>query len=293
MPFRFVLVDVFTTRPFGGNQLAVFPDARGLAPGTMQALAREFNFAETSFVLPATDPSCVARVRIFTPVAEVAFAGHPTIGTAAVLATLGRLPGPGPSLLEEGIGPVAVEASIAGSVVSAHLTIEPRLELPPGAPAAPDVAGALSLAAGRVQEVCFAGVGLPFCLVRLADRAAVDQATLDRGAWVSAFQGAWSRNLYFYAGDTAPGGELYARMFAPAFGIEEDPATGSAAAALAAMLAQRHPAATGSLAWRIEQGVRMGRPSVIEVTAEKQGGRVAAVSVGGSSVIVGEGAMHV
>ncbi len=142
------------------------------------------------------------------------------------------------------------------------------------------------------MEICYAGVGLPFCLIRLADADAVDQAALDRAAWERGFAGAWSQNLYIYAGDTAPGGSLYARMFAPALGIEEDPATGSAAAALGALLTQRTGAASASVAWQVTQGVRMGRPSIIEVAAEKREGRVVSVSLGGDSVIVGQGEME-
>jgi trans-2,3-dihydro-3-hydroxyanthranilate isomerase len=294
MSYRFFIVDVFTTRPFGGNQLSVFPDAEGLAPTTMQALAREFNFAETTFVVPATDRSCLARVRIFTPGAELPFAGHPTIGTTAVLAALGRITSNVVARLEEGVGPVAVLAGAAdGALVRAGLTLEPRLELPAQVPARDAVARALSLSTEAVEEAVFAGVGLPFCLVRLTDRQAVDRAVLDRAAWATAFDGAWSGNLFLYAGETSSGSRLYARMFAPALGIEEDPATGSAAATLAAMLGQRYAEATASLAWQIEQGVRMGRPSLIEVTAEKRDGRVASVSVAGHSVIVGEGEMRV
>lgn len=290
--YRFVLVDVFTPRAFGGNQLSVFPDAAGLAPATMQALAREFNFPETTFVLPSSDPSCIARVRIFTPQAELAFAGHPTVGTTAVLASLGRIPGTGPVMLEEGVGPVRVEARHGGNPVFARFTLAPRLDMPATALPTDAVASALSLAPDRLVEICNAGVGLPFCLIRLADAEAVDQAVLDRAAWARGFAGAWSQNLYIYAGETAPGGSLYARMFAPALGIEEDPATGSAAAALAALLTQRSGAASASLAWQVTQGVRMGRPSIIEAAAEKREGRVVSVSVGGDSVIVGQGEME-
>ncbi|HXI21836.1 MAG TPA: PhzF family phenazine biosynthesis isomerase, partial [Gemmatimonadales bacterium] len=122
MGYRFFIVDVFTDRAFGGNQLAVFPEAEGLAPGTMQALAREFNFAETTFVLPAATSGGLARVRIFTPTAELPFAGHPTIGTTAVLAVLGRLPVGQAALLEEGIGPIEVTAEGTGSPIAARFS---------------------------------------------------------------------------------------------------------------------------------------------------------------------------
>jgi trans-2,3-dihydro-3-hydroxyanthranilate isomerase len=294
VPCRFYIVDVFTRQPFGGNQLAVFPDAEGLAPATMQLLAREFNFAETTFVLPAADPTCTARVRIFTPRAEVPFAGHPTIGTTAVLAALGRLPASGGGMearLEEGIGPVAVEARTDEGPTFARLTIRPRLETPGGAPATAAVAKVLSLAPELVSTSRFAGVGLPFCLVRLVSREAVDSAVLDRTAWSETFGDAWAQNIYLFAGELASGSRLYARMFAPALGVDEDPATGSAAATLAAVTASALPDDEATCSWHIEQGVRMGRPSVILAGALRRGGRVHSVSVGGHSVIVAEGEM--
>jgi trans-2,3-dihydro-3-hydroxyanthranilate isomerase len=281
MVYRFHIVDVFTPRPFGGNQLAVFPEAEGLPGAAMQALAREFNFAETTFVLPPSAPGSAARVRIFTPGAEVPFAGHPTIGTTAVLASLGRLPtadGRAAARLELGIGPVAVEAEVGDGPLVTRFAIEPRLERPGGAPAAAGVAATLSLAPAQVYEAVFAGVGLPFCLVRLADRAAVDQAVLDRSAWTKTFAGAWSANVFLFAGDPAADRRLYARMFAPALGIEEDPATGSACASLAALAAHRAAERDGAFTWEVEQGVRMGRPSVIEASAEKREGRVVRVA---------------
>ncbi len=246
MPHRFVIADVFTDRPFTGNQLAVFPEAQGLSDRAMQAIAREFNFAESTFVLPASDPRHACRVRIFTPKTELPFAGHPTVGTAAVLARLGlfKLAGGNARIvLEEGIGPVPVE--------------------------------------------------IAFCFVRLKDKDTVDRALLDRAAWSAHFASAWSPNMYFFAGETGAPGDLHVRMFAPAFGIEEDPATGSGAVALAGVLAARLQAADGVFAWQIDQGIAMGRPSRIEASAEKRAGRIVRIKVGGATVIAGEGTMNV
>jgi len=254
---KFVICDVFTEQAFGGNQLAVFPDARGLAEGAMQALAREFNFAETTFVLPPQDPRHFRRVRIFTPKVELPFAGHPTVGTAAVLATLG-LSSTNEVVLEEGIGPVVVELELGGRAPFARLVLEKEAESPPDTPA----------------------------------RAAVDRASLDRAAWSEHFARAWASSLYLFAGERAPGSRLYARMFAPAYGIEEDAASGSACAALAGRLAGRLSEREGTFTWRIDQGVAMGRPSLIEASAEKRAGRIARLKVGGYSVIVGEGNMR-
>jgi len=288
---KFVICDVFTEKAFGGNQLAVFPDARGLGEGAMRALAREFNFAETTFVLPPQDPGHFRRVRIFTPKVELPFAGHPTVGTAAVLATLG-LSSTNEVVLEEGIGPVVVELELGGRAPFARLVLEKEVDSPPGVPARAAAAAALSLPEAAVRDAWFASVGVPFCFIELAERAAVDRASLDRAAWSEHFARAWASSLYLFAGERAPGSRLYARMFAPAYGIEEDAASGSACAALAGRLASRLSEREGSYTWRIDQGVAMGRPSLIEASAEKQAGRVARLKVGGYSVIVGEGNMR-
>jgi len=296
MSHRFVIADVFTQTAFGGNQLAVFPDARGLSDRAMQALAREFNFAETTFVLPPEDSRHTRRVRIFTPTAEIPFAGHPSVGTAAVLARLGLVAVPGGAttiVLEEGVGPVAVDIRLDGASIVTRLTLETDVESPADRPVREAVAAALTLPADAVADAWFASVGLPFCFVHLADRDVVDRAVLDRAAWAARLAEAWSPQLFMFAGDTRPESSLYARMFAPAFGIAEDPATGSACAALAGVLAGRLPERAGAFAWRIDQGVVMGRPSLIETAAEKRDGRVTRIQVGGSTVVVGEGAMTV
>jgi trans-2,3-dihydro-3-hydroxyanthranilate isomerase len=179
---KFVICDVFTEKAFGGNQLAVFPDARGLGEGAMQALAREFNFAETTFVLPPQDPGHFRRVRIFTPKVELPFAGHPTVGTAAVLATLG-LSSTNEVVLEEGIGPVVVELELGGRAPFARLVLEKEVESPPDTPARAAAAAALSLPEAAVRDAWFASVGVPFCFIELAEtRQAARPAPPWRGA---------------------------------------------------------------------------------------------------------------
>ena len=296
MSHRFVIADVFTEAAFGGNQLAVFPDGRGLSDRAMQALAREFNFAETTFVLPPQDSRHLRRVRIFTPKTELPFAGHPTVGTAAVLTRLGLVPvsdGTATIVLEEGVGPITVEIELRGEVTFTRLVTEKEVESPSILPARNAAAAALSLPEEAVLETWFASVGVPFCFVHLASKEAVDRAVLDRTAWSANFANAWSPNLYFFAGGLAPGSRFYVRMFAPAYGIEEDPATGSGAAALAGCLAARSPGQDGTFKWEIDQGVAMGRPSFIEASAEKRHGRTSRIKVGGATVLVGEGAMTV
>jgi trans-2,3-dihydro-3-hydroxyanthranilate isomerase len=288
MSLEFTIVDVFSDRAFGGNQLAVFPDADGISDATMQQLAREFNFAETTFVLPPADPAHTCRVRIFTPRAELPFAGHPTVGTAAVLASMDSAHAEAERrfVLEEGIGPVTVATN--GRTAWLHLA-NPERETAPGSPPLPAVAQALSLPETAVVRSWYAGLGVRFCFVHLADAALVDQATLDKTAWKAGIADGWSPHVYLFAGDCHDGARLYARMFAPALGVDEDPATGSASAALVASLADDAPLADGSYHLRIEQGVSMGRPSLIEATARKENGRLAEVNVGGHATIVGRG----
>ncbi|HEX9434376.1 MAG TPA: PhzF family phenazine biosynthesis protein [Burkholderiales bacterium] len=290
MAHRFFIADVFTERPFTGNQLAVFPDGRGISDRAMQAIAREFNFAETTFVLPPRDPKNAAHVRIFTPTSEMPFAGHPTVGTAAVLTRMGRVDAPATIVLEERVGLVPVEIAFRGDALYAHLIVERPIEAPAVQPPQGGAAAALSLYPSTVLESWFASGGVRFCFVRLTDRAAVDRAVLDRAAWTKHFANAWSSQLYFFSGERE---QLYARMFAPALGVEEDPATGSGAVAVAGVLAARLSAADGIFTWRIDQGVAMGRPSVLEASAEKLGGKVLRIKVGGATVITGEGTMEV
>jgi trans-2,3-dihydro-3-hydroxyanthranilate isomerase len=269
MRHHFVIADVFTDRPFAGNQLAVFPHAEAIPEAAMQPIAREFNFAETTFVLPPRDPRNAARVRIFTPKAELPFAGHPTIGTAAVLIHRGLKEKA--FVLEEGIGPVPIEVAGSGAV---YLTSEKPIEIPAAKPSLPGVV---------FEEAWFASAGVPFCFLRLKDKAAVDRA-----AWLPALAQAWSPNLYVFCGEK----DLYVRMFAPQLGIEEDPATGSGAVALAGVLASRERT-DGVFTWGIDQGVKMGRPSRIEASAERRGGRVVRIRIGGATRVVAEGEMEV
>ena len=288
MGFDFSLVDVFSDQPFGGNQLAVFPDAAGIADETMQRLAREFNFSETTFVLPPSDPSFTHRVRIFTPRQELPFAGHPTVGTAAVLASVSD-DGAAEQrfVFEEGIGPVTV--TVDGPAIRFRLRL-PRYETTGETPPAAAIAKALTLPEDAIIESWYGGVGLRFCFVRLADRELVDRAVLDKAAWTGGIAGNWSSHLYFFAADDQ-GSDLYARFFAPDVGVDEDPATGSACASLAASLAHQAAEQDGTYHFQIAQGVAMGRPSTLEGTAHKKDGQITEVAVGGRATIVGNGTM--
>ena len=290
MGFDFSLVDVFSDRPFGGNQLAVFPDAASIADETMQRLAREVNFSETTFVLPPSDPSCTCRVRIFTPRQKLPFAGHPTLGTAAVLARRNGAQAARQFVFEEGIGPVTV--TVDGPVIRLHLR-SPDYQTTDEEPPAAAIASALGLPEHAIAESWYAGIGLRFCFVRLADGELLDRVALDRSAWAAGVARGWSPDLYVFAGDYRDGAKLQARFFAPGVGVEEDPATGSACAAVVASLAMRSPEGGGTYRLQIQQGVAMGRPSELEGTARKQDGRLAEVVVAGRAVIVGHGTITI
>jgi trans-2,3-dihydro-3-hydroxyanthranilate isomerase len=191
-------------------------------------------------------------------------------------------------MLEEGVGPVAVELEVDERRAFVRLKLETGVQHPAERPSAAAAAAALSLPAEAVREAWFASVGVPFVYLQLADREAVDRAKLDHAAWERGFTGAFATSFFFFAGELAPGGSLYARMFAPDMGIVEDPATGAASATLAGSLAER-AGGDGTHTWQIDQGVAMGRPSRIEASARTVGGRTVAVMAGGSTVIVAEG----
>ncbi|HEY2995207.1 MAG TPA: PhzF family phenazine biosynthesis protein [Methylomirabilota bacterium] len=286
----FVQVDVFTDRVFGGNPLAVFLDGRGLSDDEMQAIAREMNLSETTFVLPATRPECAARVRIFTPGREVPFAGHPTVGTAWVLATRGRLGGGTRAALEEGIGPVAVELEGDPARPTFVWMRHRDAEFGPPVSDRAGVAAALGLEAAALHAsapVRVGSTGNPFLYVPLRDRAAVDRAALDVPAMRRA------------AGEPLPGvfvfcpekAGAYSRMFAPHTSrIAEDPATGSASGPLGAYLVVHGLAhGTGALRLVSEQGTQMGRQSFVHIRLRADGGTATDIGVGGGVVPALEG----
>jgi trans-2,3-dihydro-3-hydroxyanthranilate isomerase len=300
MRVPFITADVFTDRPFGGNQLAVFPDARAIDPALMQAITREFNFSETTFVLPPDNPAHTARVRIFTPGRELPFAGHPTIGTAHVLAETGAIPLTGdltPIVFEEIAGPVPVTIRRKnGRAEFCQLTAAKLPVTGSQPPGRERLAAALSLPVDTLSSGAFApeivSCGVPFLFVPLVDRAAVARAKVRTDVWDEVFRGGGTSEVFVFSRDgERPGSHIHARMFAPGIGIAEDPATGGAAVALAGYLAARSEQREGTLRWVIEQGFEMGRPSILEAEADKTNGSVVATRVGGASVIMTEGTM--
>jgi len=295
MKYTFHIVDVFSSTPFGGNQLAVLPDAAGISTEGMQKIAREFNFGETTFVLPKNDSANTFRVRIFTPRVELDFAGHPSVGTACALVMKQhvRLSAPVRLILEENVGAVTVEVTQQNGVFHGTLTLSGKIETPTGAPSPAEVAAVLSVEPAEVNQVFFAGVGGGLCFAQLNSNEVVDRAAMNRAAWTATLSRAWSPHIFFFAGDLRDGGKLYARMFAPALGIEEDSATGAACAALVGTMASKHD--FGGTAYRlsIQQGVSMGRRSEIEAEARKSGSVVTSVSVGGAAAYIASGEIEV
>jgi trans-2,3-dihydro-3-hydroxyanthranilate isomerase len=302
MKLRFLTADVFTNRPFTGNQLAVLPDARAIPEELLLPIAREFNYSETTFVYPPEDPAHTRRVRIFTPGAEVPFAGHPTIGTAVVLAAIGEIPLSGDEtriVLEEKVGPVPVTIRARDGVAAgAQLSVAKLPEVGPPPPPRTTLAELLSLEPSQLlggpngpQAV---SCGLPFLIVPVKDRAAVAAANVRMDVWGSTLKRYWAPDIMVVARDPElDGSDLRARVFVPGLSVPEDPATGSCAAALAGYLAARESAPNGSLRWVMEQGFEMGRPSILELEADKRDGAVVAVRVAGDCVVVSEGSMEI
>jgi trans-2,3-dihydro-3-hydroxyanthranilate isomerase len=292
---RFITVDVFTEQRFGGNPLAVILDAVGLATEQMQAIASEFHYSETSFVLPARQPGHAAQVRIFTATREVPFAGHPNIGTAIVLARAAESAGaplPERLIFEEGAGLVPVRLLRSGSALAgAELTAPEPLSV--GASVTPAAAAACLCAAPDDIELTrhapqVLSVGLAFLVVELRSREALARARPDAAAHARVLPAIGTDAVYAYVRDAAAG-HLHARMFSPLDACAEDPATGSAAGATIALLASLLPERDAERSWHIEQGVDMGRPSRILGRTEKRNGVLEAVHVAGNAVQVMSG----
>ena len=300
--YRYLHLDVFTAEKFGGNQLAVFLDARGLAGETMQAMTKEMNFSESTFILPAERPDTDIRMRIFTPGREMPMAGHPTVGSAFALALAGVIPtGRRRWTFGLNIGPTPVDIDWAGdSPTFVWMTQQP----PVFGPVVTDVGAAahaigVDAAAVRstrlpVQEV---SCGVPFVFIPVATRASVDAASPNLDAFNRLCEEAGVDNHAMFVFSRAPGPDgatVYSRMFAPGLGVYEDPATGSASGPLGCYLV-RHGVVPPDQAGTILslQGVKMGRPSRVHIAIGLDDGEITRVQVGGEAVLVGEGSLDV
>lgn len=302
MQYQFVTADVFTDRIFGGNQLAVFPKSTGLTPHLMQNIAAEFNYSETVFVLPPQTPQGTRQIRIFTPQTELPFAGHPTVGTAYILAAIGEIALDSSETtiyLEEGVGLVPVKIlSQDGKPIYSELTVAKPPEFSDQMPTVSELARMLSLDdTDLVSDDYYpqaVSCGVPFLFIPLKNRDALGKVKLNRECWQGLLSDAWASAVYVFCFEPElPGSDIRSRMFAPNMGIVEDPATGSAAAALAGYLGMRYALSDGTLKWVIEQGFEMGRPSILMIEADKNQGEIIAIRVGGSSVLVSQGTMTI
>ncbi|MDQ8153332.1 MAG: PhzF family phenazine biosynthesis protein [Gemmatimonadota bacterium] len=299
---RYITSDVFTGARFGGNQLAVIPDATGIPEELLLPICREFNYSETTFVYPPEHPGETRRVRIFTPGGELPFAGHPTIGTAVVLAATGEIAthdGTARIVFGEGVGPVPVEIrGVHSGGGWAQLSAAKMPELGPPVPSRSMLAKMLGLTTDDIlatsERPQAVSCGLPFLIVPLTSVSAVSRARVNVERWEETLANAWASMIWVYAADAEGGDRHYrARMFAPGINVPEDPATGSAAVTFAGFLAARSRTRNGSLEWTIDQGIEMGRPSRLAIEADKVDGNITALRVGGEAVLVSEGTMRI
>jgi trans-2,3-dihydro-3-hydroxyanthranilate isomerase len=300
--YRFIQLDVFTRTAFGGNQLAVFPEAGGLTDAEMQTIAREMNFSETTFVLPASDPKALRRVRIFTPTTELPMAGHPTVGTTFALAREGIIgaAGPSPIYLQLGVGTLPIDLLFEGDALSFVWMHQPAptFQLWQGDRA--HLAAALALTMDDLDETLpieRGSAGVPFVYIPLRSLAALGRARPRADLTEALADPSGNLGAHLFTLGALPGGaNARARMFAPGMGVTEDPATGSAAGPFGVYLV-RHgratPDASGAAPIRLEQGVEMERPSVLTIVVQMDGETVRDVRVGGEAVVVAEGDLFV
>lgn len=298
MRLNYHLLDVFTDRLFGGNPLAVFPDPPRDLPATMmQRIAKELNLSETTFVFPPADPGADFRLRIFTPAAELPMAGHPTVGTAYLLARLGALgpiAGAKTIVFEEGVGPIAVtvraDAQGDPGEVWMNQPIPQFLDIIEDRAV---IAEILSLSAADLHEDAPAQVlssGEPFLFVMLNSLEAIQRIRLRIDLWENVLAGTNAENIFVATTETVhQSSTVHSRMFAPVLGIAEDPATGAASGPLGAYLLRYGLARGGDLV--SEQGFEIGRPSTIRIRVRRSGSAFSEVAVGGQSVYVGYGAL--
>lgn len=298
---RYLTLDVFTAKMFGGNQLAVFPDATGIPEEMLLPITREFNFSEVTFVYPAKDAKHTRTVRIFTPGEEMPFAGHPTIGTAAALALVENVMNgarEGTLSLDLKVGTVPVDVRIESDTLAwAELSVAKLPELGPQAPTLNTLASILSLDAkdlvGGSLSPHAVSCGIPFLLVPLKSVDAVQRARVKHDLWEATLKRSWAPEVLVAARDPESGENHWrARMFAPGLNVPEDPATGSAIACLGGWLAMKDAKPDGEFAFTVHQGIEMGRPSLLEVRATKVGGAITAVKVAGRAVLTGEGRLR-
>lgn len=301
----FVQVDVFTDVPFGGNPLAVFPEAEGLTSEEMQKLAREMNLSETTFVLPPEAPGADFKVRIFTPAVELPFAGHPVVGTHWVLAHLGRVDLKEPVTevrFELGVGVLPADLEVADGRVDRVVITSDQPRFLMVLEDLTELAAGLGIPAEAITDtglpVQVVSTGMPTLMVpvrSLAEVQALDAGNLNVAALRRACEPVGTESVLLFTFETErPEATVHVRMFAPALGVPEDPATGSANGTLGAYLVH-HQAVTvseGTNHFISEQGAEMDRPSTLHLLVDRAGGEVTRVRVGGQVVPVVEGTVR-
>jgi trans-2,3-dihydro-3-hydroxyanthranilate isomerase len=300
--YRYLHYDVFSARVCAGNQLAVFLDGRGLSDDQMQAIAREMNFSESTFVFPPEEEGTDVRVRIFTPIAELPIAGHPTIGTAFGLAHAGTISaGQAQVVFGLGVGPTPVDLTWNGDALSFAWMTQPLPQFGVELDLAEQAAAALSLPPEAVTATLLpvqtVSCGVPYLIIPLKSRADVDAAVVDTVAYAKLARLAHLglEGLYLFTTDTGPNDSatVYTRMFGPGIGIAEDPATGSAAGPLGCYLLVHAVLDPPKAATIMNlQGVHMGRPSLIHTAITGTTTGVTSVRVGGEAVLAGEGSLY-
>ena len=290
---EFHTLDVFTDAPYTGNPLAVVLGADRLTPAQMQTVAREFNLSETIFVMAPRDPAHSARVRIFLPMAEIPFAGHPTLGCAVLLAEMAKGTGDWDTTLtlEEEAGLVPVILSRRGGSTQGRFAAPMIPGRVAGNPDKGLIAKALGLSPDQIGRAGhapgFYQGGPTFLIVPLADTSALAKASPQMAHWDGLMQAGRVLGAYLHAPGAA--NNLEARMFAPTAGIFEDPATGAATAILAAQLRDAGLLADGDTTFSLRQGAQMGRPSLLSLRVTARAGAITRVEVGGSAVRISEG----
>jgi trans-2,3-dihydro-3-hydroxyanthranilate isomerase len=294
---QYALLDVFTNRAFGGNQLAVFMDGQNVTSAEMQFIAKELNLSETTFVLPAQDPAHTYHVRIFTPAVELPMAGHPTVGTAFVLARENMIQLTEPQTMitfEEGVGPIPVVLKSEQGVISSIQMQQPLPTFGPIFPERSAIAEMLSLKVTDFDEglpLQVVSCGVPFLYVPVKSLDAIRSIQFRRDVWERVLRDFAASQIFIFTREVErEGSTVHSRMFAPAMGILEDPATGSASGPLGSYLVHYGLVeSTGRAEIISEQGFEMGRPSIVQIAIEHEASDITGVYVGGQCYFIGKG----
>jgi len=294
MEFKFYVLDVFTNTKFEGNQLAVFPSAEGLSEENMQKIAREFNYSETVFITSANEKN-IKNIRIFTPSSEVDFAGHPNIGAAMLLSRIGEYSDEKQIdiIFKEKVGDVPLRIYFENSIALKAELSTPKIPEKGDSPTKEEIAKAVSLDVSDfvpTQNPLSFSCGLPFLFVPIISLEKLKRATLNQEHWENYISQSWAPQIYLFTKETQLStSDFHARMFAPALGISEDPATGSAVAALAGYISEYIEKNDGTFTYVVEQGFEINRPSIIEMSYTQKNQKIESVKIKGNAVIFSEG----